>query len=66
MADNINAPVQLTGTTVPHLTNEGSILPSYMSALLLVYTKLLHCCFTCEQVVGLPKASGAEVHSQVH
>ena len=65
MADNINAPVQLKGTTVPHLTNEGSILSSYRSVLL-VSTKLLYCCFTPEPVVGLRKASAAEVHSQMH
>lgn len=65
-AHNINAPVQLRGTTVPHLKNTGSILPSYRSVLLLVSIKLFHHCFTPEPVVGLPKVSAAEIHSQVH
>lgn len=65
MADNIRIPVQVKGTTVPHLTNEGSILPGCGSVLLPVSTILPLYCFTPESVVGLLKTSTDEEGKQL-
>lgn len=65
MADVINFPVQVNGTTVPHLTNERSILSNHGLAIPPVSKKLTNCCFTPEPLVGLLKTSTVEEGKQL-